>query len=489
MTSEGNTAGAVVGSILGVAIVVGAFFYYKYRYSITGGEERIRKDYNIVHNPLVDDDVVKVTEEGRIIVSPARPEKGGIESIFFGEDEKESFEPVVLEGILKAGYLYKKATSLKKDWLRRWFFLKEAKLFYIQRPTDLIGMTKIDAVLVANLLVSTVKEMSKFEFQIISPGQRRSQGGGGIYELKGDDEEDVADWVATVRSQIKGSLDNASSIEEGVNPGDSLLKLTTLDDATLLHLRTQNPVCVDCDAENPEWASVNLCVMMCIECSGIHRSLGSHVSKVRSLRMDKLTENTARLLSEVGNSRANNIWEAQLSTSKLSSSATREQREKFICEKYVKRQFQRQQSRSRAAIDARLLSAARAGSLLDVMAALAAGADVNAPGPQDHALRCPLHLAAAGNHPLCVELLCLCGAALDEIDAAGRTPLDLAVDADLVDVQCILLGYNFRAGSARSWPPSLTPSPSLLANGSSPPSYSSGGGSPGSRRRPSLLLD
>lgn len=42
-----------------------------------------------------------------------------------------------------------------------------------------------------------------------------------------------------------------------------------------------NPLCVDCRAKDPEWASISLGVMMCIECSGIHRSMGVHVSKVQ----------------------------------------------------------------------------------------------------------------------------------------------------------------------------------------------------------------
>lgn len=41
-----------------------------------------------------------------------------------------------------------------------------------------------------------------------------------------------------------------------------------------------NAVCADCGAPGPDWAAINLGVLVCIACSGVHRSLGVHVSKV-----------------------------------------------------------------------------------------------------------------------------------------------------------------------------------------------------------------
>lgn len=47
-----------------------------------------------------------------------------------------------------------------------------------------------------------------------------------------------------------------------------------------------NSQCADCCSLKPTWASINLGIMLCIECSGIHRGLGVHISKVRSVQLD-----------------------------------------------------------------------------------------------------------------------------------------------------------------------------------------------------------
>ena len=58
--------------------------------------------------------------------------------------------------------------------------------------------------------------------------------------------------------------------------------------ATLSALRAApgNGACADCGMVDPDWASLNLGVLMCIQCSGVHRQLGVHVSKVRSCTLD-----------------------------------------------------------------------------------------------------------------------------------------------------------------------------------------------------------
>ena len=62
------------------------------------------------------------------------------------------------------------------------------------------------------------------------------------------------------------------------NFGSSSIKLQTP--------LSRPPQSVDCGEADPSWASINLGIMMCIECSGIHRSMGVHLSKVRSVTLD-----------------------------------------------------------------------------------------------------------------------------------------------------------------------------------------------------------
>ena len=51
-------------------------------------------------------------------------------------------------------------------------------------------------------------------------------------------------------------------------------------------------------AADPEWASINLGIMICIDCSGHHRAMGVDVSKVRSLNLDRWPVSTVEVCCE-----------------------------------------------------------------------------------------------------------------------------------------------------------------------------------------------
>ncbi|MCJ1225735.1 hypothetical protein MMC12_002384 [Toensbergia leucococca] len=101
--------------------------------------------------------------------------------------------------------------------------------------------------------------------------------------------------------------------------------------------------CADCGSGiKTEWVSINLGIVLCIECSGIHRSLGTHISKIRSLTLDTIsfTTDIVEAILQIGNRVSNMIWEAKLDESKkISPQANREQRLKFITAKYVEKAY------------------------------------------------------------------------------------------------------------------------------------------------------
>ncbi|KAF2429899.1 ArfGap-domain-containing protein [Tothia fuscella] len=145
-----------------------------------------------------------------------------------------------------------------------------------------------------------------------------------------------------------------------------------------------NTVCADCNSENKvDWVSINLGIIICIECSGIHRSLGTHISKVRSLTLDSktFTQDVVEIFLTLGNRISNTIWEATLDASlKPTPQATREQRLRFITAKYVDKAYVQPLSPTLShypTADETLLASIKKNDVENVLYALALGGDPN----------------------------------------------------------------------------------------------------------------
>ncbi|XP_008934539.1 PREDICTED: arf-GAP with GTPase, ANK repeat and PH domain-containing protein 3-like, partial [Merops nubicus] len=137
-----------------------------------------------------------------------------------------------------------------------------------------------------------------FEFIIVSlTGQTW------LFEASTSEEREL--WVQAIESQILASL-------QGCESSKNKARLGSQSDAQAMQaVRTArgNSFCVDCDAPNPDWASLNLGSLMCIECSGIHRNLGTHLSRVRSLDLDDWPSELLMVMTAIGNALANAVWE------------------------------------------------------------------------------------------------------------------------------------------------------------------------------------
>ncbi|XP_031673757.1 arf-GAP with GTPase, ANK repeat and PH domain-containing protein 1-like, partial [Oncorhynchus kisutch] len=123
------------------------------------------------------------------------------------------------------------------------------------------------------------------------------------FEATSYEERDA--WVQAIESQILASLQSCESSK-------AKSRLTSQSEAMALqNVRSLrgNSRCVDCEAQNPDWASLNLGALICIECSGIHRNLGTHLSRVRSLDLDEWPLELLKVMTSIGNELANDVWE------------------------------------------------------------------------------------------------------------------------------------------------------------------------------------
>ncbi|KAH8921078.1 ArfGap-domain-containing protein [Atractiella rhizophila] len=73
-----------------------------------------------------------------------------------------------------------------------------------------------------------------------------------------------------------------------------------------------NKICADCKRNDPRWASTNLGVFLCIRCSGVHRGMGVHISRVKSVDLDTWTPEQIENIQKWGNRLANLYWEGHL---------------------------------------------------------------------------------------------------------------------------------------------------------------------------------
>ena len=212
--------------------------------------------------------------------------------------------------------------------------------------------------------------------------------------LPGNTRRDIASVLTGKSSSISGHRNNPYSSKTparhatvGERPAYRKEEVTG-DDGKLLQLVRDadagNKYCADCGSETKvDWVSINLGIIICIECSGIHRSLGTHISKVRSLTLDvnSFTPDIIEILLKIGNRVSNMIWESKPEGMiKPTPTSTREQRLHFITMKYAERAFVAPLSPTLshyATPEETLLASIKKNDIQNVLYALALRADPN----------------------------------------------------------------------------------------------------------------
>ncbi|XP_029938800.1 arf-GAP with coiled-coil, ANK repeat and PH domain-containing protein 2 isoform X6 [Salarias fasciatus] len=271
-------------------------------------------------------------------------------SDFSNDDTKLEYNVDADNGIAMEGYLFKRASNAFKTWNRRWFSIQNNQLVYQKKFKD------NPTVVVEDLRLCTVKHCEDIErrfcFEVVSPTKSCM--------MQADSEKLRQAWIKAVQNSIatafrdKGDdsekLDRKSStstgsLDSGGEPKERSLKGESALQKVLVI--PGNACCCDCGQPDPRWASINLGITLCIQCSGIHRSLGVHFSKVRSLTLDTWEPELLKLMCELGNKVINQIYEArreELGARKPNPGDPRHEVEAYIKAKYVDRRFVRRPS-------------------------------------------------------------------------------------------------------------------------------------------------
>ncbi|XP_053434051.1 arf-GAP with Rho-GAP domain, ANK repeat and PH domain-containing protein 2 isoform X2 [Nycticebus coucang] len=233
--------------------------------------------------------------------------------------------------------------------------------------------------------VANVKQVDrtvKQSFEIITPYRS--------FSFTAETEKEKQDWIEAVQQSIAETLSDYEVAEK-------------------IWFNESNRTCADCKAPDPDWASINLCVVICKKCAGQHRSLGPKDSKVRSLKMDASiwSNELIELFIVIGNKRANDFWAGNLQKDEeLHMDSPVEKRKNFITQKYKEGKFRKTllASLTKEELNKALCAAVVKSDVLETMALLFSGADVMcATGDPVHST--PYLLAKKAGQSLQMEFL------------------------------------------------------------------------------------
>ncbi|XP_066266106.1 ARF GTPase-activating protein GIT2-like isoform X1 [Branchiostoma lanceolatum] len=222
-----------------------------------------------------------------------------------------------------------------------------------------------------------------------------------------------------------------------------------------MNRRMANEVCGDCGTAEPGWASINRGVLLCDDCCSVHRSLGRHISQVRSLQHSNWATSLLTMVQQLVTSGANSIWEHSLLDPAMARSTKRKPspndslstKADFTKAKYQYLAFvhrlpcREDDDSTMQDLSKQLHSSVRTGSLETSLRLLSLGADVNFFHPERGAT--PLHVAASAGQTGQVELLIVHGADPGALDINSKTPIQCAKEAGFSDLYERLTACQF----------------------------------------------
>eukprot|EP01132_Coremiostelium_polycephalum_P011617 gene11617-14225_t len=269
------------------------------------------------------------------------------------------------------GHLMKKSKQVMGGWNKCWYVLKDGMLYCYKGKKEfhpenalniLLCSVRLPQVMLSSPSATNqppTKEQNEYRFEILHPRKKQP------IVLQAENEEERDRWVNAIQEAISNSLNSqpleksssflnssllggksshhhpqTNSLSNNHHGGAQQSDEVNQQVLRILQKVGGNNICADCDSPDPDWASINLGILICKTCSGVHRSLGTHISKVRSLTLDKWSPENIWFMKEVGNTKFNLLFEHHTSDQvKPTEKSDRATKEQWIRAKYKNKEF------------------------------------------------------------------------------------------------------------------------------------------------------
>jgi hypothetical protein len=312
------------------------------------------------------------------------------------------------------GFLWKKCGRFPVRWERRFFMVSDCFLTYSDNVENIFDRPRT-----LSLLFSSVRPDPSATRPHCFTIQTKERS----YTFQALTEWEMKRWLAVIQNNVL-----------------STLNYNGFDEDEPLEEETSNYVCADCGNVGAPWCSVNHGVYLCDLCCGVHRSLPSTCSRIRSLKLDSIDTYQRMVIDAIGSDKSNTMLEEKCGDEKITPRCDIETREKFIKKKYLEKAFV-----SDDVVD--IYAAIQNEDIMSVYKYIIQG---NLQKQQEPFT--VLHAAAIVGNPIIFQLIVLNTTLIDVVDENGLTPMSYAAAYGNIQIIDILLNFGSKpkAGNAYS---------------------------------------